>query len=45
MDSMTENCDLLVVGSKFGSGKYGGIYRQLLCAVRDDKIPPEAPPR
>ncbi|KAG2236091.1 hypothetical protein INT48_006107 [Thamnidium elegans] len=45
IDSMAENCDLLVVGAKYGSGKYGGILRQLLCAVRDDTIPLEDPPK
>ncbi|KAI9344740.1 ATP dependent DNA ligase domain-containing protein [Pilaira anomala] len=45
IDSMAENCDLLVVGAKYGSGKYGGILRQLLCAVRDDTVPLEDPPR
>ncbi|KAG2197468.1 hypothetical protein INT47_003076 [Mucor saturninus] len=45
IDAMSENCDLIVVGSKYGSGKYGGILRQLLCAVRDDTIPLEEPPK
>ncbi|KAI9273429.1 ATP dependent DNA ligase domain-containing protein [Helicostylum pulchrum] len=45
IDSMVENCDLLVVGAKYGSGKYGGVLRQVLCAVRDDTIPLEDPPK
>lgn len=69
IDSMAENCDLLVIGklfdiiylflkkslkcsfdwkyigAKYGSGKYGGILRQVLCAVRDDTIPLKDPPK
>lgn len=45
MDSFGENCDVLVVGAKYGSGTYGGVLRQILCAVLDDSNPDKNDPR
>ncbi|KAK4511264.1 uncharacterized protein ATC70_012479 [Mucor velutinosus] len=45
MDSMVDTCDLLLVGTKYGSGRLGGKLGSILCAVRDDRIPDTEPPR
>jgi DNA ligase-4 len=44
-DSLIDTCDLLLVGTKFGSGRRGGKLASIVCAVRDDRIPDTEPPR
>lgn len=45
MDSMVDTCDLLLVGTRYGSGRLGGKIGSILCAVRDDRIPDTEPPK
>ncbi|ORY95305.1 ATP dependent DNA ligase domain-domain-containing protein [Syncephalastrum racemosum] len=40
-----ENCDLLIVGGCYGSGKRRNRIGQFFCAVRDSTIPESEPPR
>ncbi|KAI9322804.1 ATP dependent DNA ligase domain-containing protein [Dichotomocladium elegans] len=37
IDSLNDNCDLLVIGAKYGSGRRGNRLSQFLCAIRDDR--------
>ncbi|KAG0736757.1 hypothetical protein G6F17_012210 [Rhizopus arrhizus] len=39
MDSFLDNCDLLVVGAKYGTGRRNHSLAQFFCAIRDDSIP------
>ncbi|KAG1046723.1 hypothetical protein G6F43_010802 [Rhizopus delemar] len=39
MDSLLDNCDLLVVGAKYGTGRRNHSLAQFFCAIRDDSIP------
>ncbi|KAI8092888.1 ATP dependent DNA ligase domain-containing protein [Halteromyces radiatus] len=43
-DSLGENCDLLVVGGKYGAGRRGNKIAQFMCALRDDRKPASDPP-
>ncbi|CAO3595413.1 unnamed protein product [Absidia cylindrospora] len=36
-DSLGENCDLIVVGGKYGTGRRGNQIAQFMCALRDDR--------
>ncbi|KAF7730847.1 hypothetical protein EC973_001365 [Apophysomyces ossiformis] len=45
IESLHENCDLIVVGAKYGTGKRGNRLAQFLCAIRDDRIPESEEPR
>ncbi|KAL1926334.1 hypothetical protein VTP01DRAFT_5855 [Rhizomucor pusillus] len=37
INSLNDNCDLLVVGACYGSGRRGNRLSQFLCAIRDDR--------
>ncbi|KAL4206229.1 ATP dependent DNA ligase domain-containing protein [Rhizopus microsporus] len=45
MDALVENCNLLVVGAKYGTGRRSNKLAQFFCAVRDDTIPETEEPR
>ncbi|KAH8548349.1 hypothetical protein BGW37DRAFT_523377 [Umbelopsis sp. PMI_123] len=37
IDELRDNCDLLIVGADYGTGKRGSKLSQFLCAIRDDR--------
>jgi DNA ligase-4 len=45
IDELRDNCDLLVVGADFGTGKRGSKLSQFLLAVRDDRNEDENNPK
>ncbi|KAI8379658.1 uncharacterized protein BYT42DRAFT_569559 [Radiomyces spectabilis] len=45
IDSIHDNCDLLVVGAKYGTGRRGNRLAQFLCAIRDDRVPEAEGPK
>ncbi|KAG0180060.1 DNA ligase (ATP) [Apophysomyces sp. BC1034] len=45
IDSLHDNCDLIVIGAKYGTGRRGNRLAQFLCALRDDRIPDNENPK
>ncbi|CAO3611470.1 unnamed protein product [Cunninghamella echinulata] len=43
-DTLGENCDLLVIGGKYGTGRRANKIAQYMCVLRDDRVPDDEPP-
>ncbi|KAI9276267.1 ATP dependent DNA ligase domain-containing protein [Sporodiniella umbellata] len=45
LDTLVENCDLLVVGAKYGTGRRKNCLAQFFCVIRDDTVSNVESPR
>ncbi|KAI8578405.1 hypothetical protein K450DRAFT_247763 [Umbelopsis ramanniana AG] len=45
IDELRDNCDLLIVGADYGTGKRGSKLSQFLCAIRDDRLSSDESPK